>query len=694
MAERADLLLEIGTEELPPDSLVPLAEALGAGLTAELERAGLGRGETRVYATPRRIAALVTEVGTEQPSRPIERRGPAVSAAFDAEGRPTRAALGFAASCGVELEQLERLETEKGSWLVFRTTELGQATVALLPTLVGRVVAGLPVARRMRWGTLEDEFVRPVHWVVLLLGDDPVETELFGVTSGRETRGHRFHHPGPLEVTEPAGYAQLLYAGGHVVADFDTRRETIRRQVEEAGRKLGGEAVIDERLLAEVTALCEWPVPVSGRFDAEFLALPAPVLIAVMQGAQRYFHVRDAAGALLPHFIAVSNIESRNPDAVRAGNERVIRPRFKDAAFFYDADRRQPLESRLEATARVKFHERLGSLHDKAQRVSQLCAHVAIALGLDPEAVRLARRAGLLSKCDLATEMVGEFPELQGVMGGEYARLDGEPESVATALAESYLPRFAGDRLPETPIGRALAVADRLDTLTGLFAAGEPPTGDKDPYGLRRAALGVLRILIEGELNLDLNKLLAAAAEQHGDRVPAEGVAERVFEFVTERLRAYFADQGVTPDVFAAVMARRPPRPYDFARRVSAVEAFRKLPEAASLAAANKRIQNILRQSGEPVPDEVDDTLFREDAEWNLAAKLVGLGPRVRELLAGGDYPRAMLVLAGFSEPIDAFFETVKVMADDDDVRRNRLALLGQLRRLFLATADVSELQV
>lgn len=693
MSDASDLLVEIGTEELPPGSVVALSEAFAAGVADGLSREDLAYGTVTSYATPRRLAVLINDVQNTQEERQIERRGPSVAAAFDADGNPTKAALGFASSCGVEVEQLEQLETEKGAYLAFRTTEVGQSTTSLLPDIVERAASSLPIKRRMRWSDGDIEFVRPVHWVVLMLGDELVDAEILGVNAGRHTQGHRFHQPSPIPIEEPNGYAMQLYSSGHVVAEFETRKEMIRGQVEETAKEIGGIVEIDEQLLQEVTSLVEWPTPITGSFDDEFLALPSSVLIATMKGAQKYFPVKGTDGRLLPRFITICNIESRNPESVRAGNERVIRPRLKDAAFFFEADSQRSLESHLESIKQVKFQEKLGSMHDKSLRISKLSAHIAIAMGQDPDDVALARRAGMLSKCDLMTEMVGEYPELQGIVGGEYAANSDEPGAVCTAIAELYHPRFAGDAIPTSPTGRALSMADKLDTLAGIFAIGQIPSGDKDPYALRRAALGVLRILIEGEVNLELPKLIEAAAAEYEDLVDQDRLVERLLDFIMDRLKAYFLDQEIPVDVFAAVMERRPTRPYDFATRVSAVDNFRHLPEAASLAASNKRIQNILKQCEDTLPDNVNDTLFTEDAEWNLAAKLVGLSPRVREMLSTGDYAQAMTILAGLSEAIDQFFDTVKVMADDDGVRKNRLALLNNIGLLFLATADISQLQ-
>jgi glycyl-tRNA synthetase beta chain len=693
MPKVCDFLIEIGTEELPARGLCALSEALRDAIVAEFAKAGLTHGETAVYATPRRLAVLASELLCQQPERRLERRGPPLSQAFDDDGEPTKAALGFARSCGVELSYLDRLETPEGGWLVFRTTEAGQPTKSLLEGIMHEALARLPVAKRMRWGNLSQEFVRPVHWLVLLLGEDVAEIEVLGVVSGRTTRGHRFHAPGPLTIAKPGEYAALLYENGHVIADFATRREMIRRQVEEAAEALGGRALVDEELLEEVTALVEWPVAIAGSFDAEFLKLPAALLIAVMKGNQRYFSVVDEAGAIQPHFITVCNIESKHPQSVRQGNERVIRPRLRDAVYFYERDQQRPLESYLEQLQEVVFQEKLGSVYDKSRRVSRLSAHIAIAMGAARDDVELARRAGLLCKCDLVTEMVGEFPELQGYMGREYAAQSGEPESVALALEEAYLPRFAGDRVPLSTIGRAVAIADKLDTLVGIFALGQTPTGDRDPFALRRAALGIVRIIIEGELDLDLRKLLSAAAEEYPDCTNSANTVEQAFEFILERLRAYFAEQGITPDVFNAVLARQPTRPYDFARRLWAVNQFRTLPEAASLAAANKRIGNILRQAASHEHVQVNEALLKEDAEWNLAAKLVGLTPRVKDMQQSGDYAAALSHLAGLGAPVDQFFDQVKVMVEENAVRENRLALLHQIHSLFLETADISRLQ-
>ena len=713
-----DLLVEIGTEELPPKALRKLSEALAAELATELEAAGFAHGDPTSYATPRRLAVLIPGVPGTQPDREVERRGPPLVRAFDENDKPTRAALGFAKSVGVEVDRLVRLETAEGAWLAYRSTKAGALLASLLTGMLERALGRLPVPRRMRWANRDDEFVRPVHWAVLMHGTDVIDGEILGVSSGRATRGHRFHHPDHIVLADAGGYETALRREGHIVARIEERMEMIREQVENAAQALGGRALIDPALLEENAALVEWPVAFAGHFDTEFLALPDAVLTETMQGHQRYFPVAGDNGALMPHFIAVSNIESRNVETVRKGNERVIRPRLSDAAYFFDTDRERSLESRLEGLNDVVFQGKLGTLRAKAERVSELAGHVARAMGGSDEAVAHARRAGLLSKCDLVTEMVGEFPELQGRMGREYARRDGEAAEVADAIGEVYMPRFAHDIVPGTAAGRAVAIADKLDTLAGCLSLGLAPTGDKDPYALRRAALGTLRIIIEGDLDLDLDEMIEAAFECYADQSREDAVAAagegypddmvvsvimassstgtEVRRFMVDRLRAYFADRSIPTDVFNAVLAKDPARPLDFALRVHAVEAFRTLPEAASLAAANKRIRNILRQAEQGkigIPDEIDDSLFREDAERSLSDALAGIEPRARTMLDSGEYTSALACLAGLRDYVDRFFDTATVMDDDESVRGNRLALLARIGALFMETADISLLQ-
>ncbi|TVR58520.1 MAG: glycine--tRNA ligase subunit beta [Candidatus Competibacteraceae bacterium] len=690
MPETRDLLIEIGTEELPPKALSALALAFEQGIRAGLEKAGWSDAALHHFATPRRLALLIENLPERQADRQVERRGPALSAAFDAAGHPTKAAEGFARSCGVTVAELQRQETDKGVWLVHLSTEPGAATADLIPDLVETALAGLPIPKRMRWGDRDDEFVRPVHWLVLLFGDEVIPAMLMGVAAGRETRGHRFHHPQPIRLNAPADYVRQLADPGRVIADFAERRAAIRAQTEAVAAELGGQAVIKPELLDEVTALVEWPVALAGNFDRRFLQVPAEALISTMQDHQRYFPVVDGHGRLLPHFITIANLESRDPAQVRAGNERVIRPRFSDAEFFWNQDRKQPLATHIAGLKQVVFQQRLGTLADRSERVAALARFIASHSHGHPD---WADRAARLAKCDLLTQMVQEFPELQGIMGRYYALHDREAPEVAQAQEEQYLPRFAGDRLPATATGRALALADRLDTLVGIFAIGQAPSGAKDPFALRRAALGVLRILIEGELDLSLPALLEQAAAQFEPTLRADAAVETVLSFILDRLRGYYLDQGVRPDTFEAVLECRPARPLDFDRRVRAVGAFRELPEAASLAAANKRIRNILRKVETVLPFEVRPDLLAEDAEQALAGRLAELSSEVMPLMEIGLYGEALNRLAGLREPVDAFFDRVLVMAEDPALRDNRIALLNELSSLFLRVADFSRLQ-
>ena len=691
-AARRDFLVEIGTEELPPKSLLALADAFAAGIGKGLDDAGLLHGAVERFATPRRLAVRVRRLAERQPDRAIERRGPPLKAAFDAQGAPTQAALAFAKSCGVEVAALEHLETPKGTWLVHRGTEAGAQTASLLPGIVQASLDALPIARRMRWGAGEAQFVRPVHWVVMLFGRDVVPCEILGVPSGNLSYGHRFMAPRPLRVASPAAYVSTLHKRGKVLADIHERRETIRQGVTAEATRLGGQAVISNALLDEVTALVEWPVPLAGRFDAQFLELPAEVPIATMQDHQRYFPVRDAAGALMPWFIAVANLESTDPSQVVAGNERVVRPRLSDAAFFWSTDRQQRLDARVDGLKRVTFQTKLGSLHDKTERVRGLAKSIATAIGGDP---RLADRAAELAKCDLITSMVGEFPELQGLMGRYYAQLDGEHAEVCEALREQYLPRFAGDELPATRTGMALAIADKLDTIAGIYATGQKPTGTRDPFGLRRAALGLLRTSIERRLDLDLQALIGQALAALPFAAPAD-CARDVYDYVIERLRAYYVegDAGfeVTTEMFDAVLATRPASPLDFDARLRALVEFLRLPEAQALAAANKRIANILRKATEPVGDRVDADRLVDPAEQILGEQVEAIGRQVEPKFKAREYTEALKSLAVLRNAVDAFFDSVMVMADDPALRANRLALLKRMQGLFMHAADLSRL--
>lgn len=690
-----DFLVELGTEELPPKALSKLSNAFTSGVVEGLKKAGLEHGEVESFASPRRLAILIKDLAEGQPDKKTERRGPAVQAAYDAEGLPTKAVQGFARSCGVEVEQLETLETDKGAWLVHRGEEKGKPTQALVPEIVQQSLDKLPIPKRMRWGDLAAEFVRPVHWLVLLFGDEVIDAEILAVNSGRETRGHRFHHPETIHISEPSVYASLLETEGRVVANFNDRRAAVRGLVKEAAIKLGGTAVIDEDLLDEVNSMVEWPVAVAGSFEERFLDVPAEALISAMKGHQKYFHVVDGNGKLMPNFITVSNIDSKDLSAVSAGNERVIRPRLADAEFFWNQDCKQPLAARGKALKSVVFQKELGTVYEKSERIAALAGLIAEQLGGRRTE---GEQAGRLAKCDLMSEMVGEFPELQGIMGRYYAHKDGEAESVAEAMDEQYMPRFAGDELPRGAVGQAVAIADKIDTLVGIFGIGQPPTGSKDPFALRRAALGVLRIIIERGLALDLSVLIdeSIASYRVGGKEFDSKLDGQVFAFMMERLRVYYADAGIAVDVFEAVSAVSPTRPYDFDQRVRAVNAFRELAEAESLAAANKRASNILRQAGEKGEKpsaSVNVSLLQERAETALAERVSAVAEAVKPALEKFDYTAALQEMAALRESVDAFFDEVMVMAEDDAVRLNRLALLNTLRNLFLQVADVSKLQ-
>ena len=688
----ADLLVEIGTEELPPKALKLLSHSFYDNVIAGLEQAGLTTSKSidaTYYAAPRRMAVKVPAVLLRQPDREQERRGPAIQAAFDDNGKLTKAAEGFARSCGVGADRLDRLKTDKGEWLVYRHIEKGRAAIELIPEVLDQALKQLPIPKRMRWGDLDAEFVRPVHWLVLLHDDKVIPAEVLATKSGRKTMGHRFHAPRYFSVASAKDYEKILKKA-FVMPDYQQRQEKIRLGVEKLAAKESGVAVIDPDLLDEVTSLVEWPEPILSSFDEMFLDVPAEALISTMQEHQKYFPVKNKKGKLLPHFITVSNIRSEQKARVREGNERVIRARFSDAKFFWDTDRKQRLDAHVEKLKDVVFHVRLGSMHDKAVRTSRLSAAVANALGANAS---LAERAGLLAKADLMTGMVYEFPNLQGIMGRYYAEHDGEESEVAAAMEEQYMPRFAGDELPASNTGRAVAIADKLDTLVGIFGIGEVPTGEKDPFALRRAALGVLRIMIEGKLELDLMGLLKAAVEGHSELPEPAKTPEQVYEFMMDRLRAYYADAGISHDVFEAVRVCNPAEPLDFDKRVRAVMAFRKLKEAASLTAANKRINNILKQGGDADWDHVSDVLLQDPAEKNLAEKVKSLSSELAPLFDKGDYTAAMKKLAALRSQVDDFFDNVMVMVDEEAVRDNRLALLSSLSQLFLRVADLSRLQ-
>lgn len=685
-----DFLVEVGTEELPPKALKTLSEAFGEGLRNALADAGIEHGAIETFATPRRLAVRVNALADAQPDTPFEKKGPAVKAAFDDQGNPTRALEGFARNLGIQPDELDTMETEKGAWLVYRGVEKGRPSAELLPGMVEQALNGLPIPKRMRWGARREEFVRPVHWLIMLYGSKEVPCTILGCEAHHATRGHRFHYPGELIISTPADYELVLRQHGWVEPDFAARREQIRSGVTRiAEQQAQGRAVINHELLDEVTALCEWPVPLLGRFEERFLEVPPEALVSSMEEHQKYFHVVDANNTMMPCFITVANIESRDPSAVIAGNEKVIRPRLADAAFFYDTDRKTPLINRLDDLKPIVFQQDLGSLHDKTLRIASLAGRIAEAVGADAQK---ARRAGTLSKTDLLTEMVQEFDDLQGVMGEYYARHDGEDDAVARALSEQYLPGFAGDRIPASDIGACVALADRLDSLVGLFGINQPPSGTRDPYALRRAALGVIRILVERGLTLDLEELAGWAACEFNSLTVADPI-NPVVDYVLERFRASFEDQGVSAEVFLAVQARRPTQPLDFHRRVMAVDNFIALPEAQALASANKRVSNILEKQGGTQTDQVNPEHFQENAEQALFEAVRAQEEKVAPLFAQGDYDAGLQSLAQLREVVDMFFNDVMVMAEDEALRANRLALLEQLRQLFLRVADISLLQ-
>ena len=680
-------LVELGTEELPPKALYTLAKSFGDGIASGLEDARLTIGEHQIFAAPRRLAVLINAVPARQEDQKIQRRGPALAAAYR-DGKPTQAALGFAKSCGVELDDLEEVSTDKGTWLSVNMEQKGAAVETLLPDIVAKSLATLPVPKRMRWGDSDVEFVRPVHWLLMLYGNDVVDANILGLTSGRSTRGHRFHHNAEIAVAKPEDYLATLKEQGKVIADFNERRDLIASGVADAAQSVGATALVEDALLDEVTALVEWPVPVIGNFEEEFLEIPEEVLITTMKDNQKYFPLFDSNNKLLPKFITISNIESTQPEQVRRGNEVVVRPRLADAMFFWQQDKKKPLQSHREALEKVVFQNKLGTVAEKSDRVEKLALVIAAQIGADTQQTA---RAAHLAKCDLLTEMVGEFASLQGTMGERYATLEGEPQPVARALSEQYLPRFADDGIAQTPVGQSLAVADRLDTIVGIFAIGQKPTGVKDPFALRRLSLGVLRTLIEGELELDLENLLNQAAD--GLSAKAQADVPEVFEFMLDRLRAYYLSKDISPQIFDSVASVRPTSPLDFDRRINAVKAFTQLPEAESLAAANKRINNILKKNSAAGQASVDEALFEGDAESNLYKALAELKPQVASYFESGDYTPALQALSKLRTPVDTFFDEVMVMAEDPAVKGNRLALLSELRDLNSHVADLGALQ-
>lgn len=680
-----DFLVELGTEELPPKALKALSESFRDGIVKGLADAGLQHGQVKHFAAPRRLAVLVTHLATQQPDRTVAVDGPPVKAAFDSNGNPTPAALGFAKKNGVDVVALDR----SGEKLRFVKEVKGEQTTALLPGIVTQSLNDLPIPKRMRWGASRVEFVRPTQWLVMLFGKDVVDCEILSQKAGRVSYGHRFHHPEPVNIFTPVSYVENLRAA-HVLADFEERRDNILHKVQRLAEMEKGTALIPEGLLDEVTALVEWPVPLVCSFEERFLAVPQEALISTMQDNQKYFCLVDADGKLLPRFITVANVDSPHPEYIVAGNEKVVRPRLTDAEFFFNQDKKTPLESRNERLKNVVFQAQLGTVFEKVERVSMLASVIASATGGSKE---LGARAGLLSKCDLATEMVSEFPELQGIAGYYYATHDGEDPEVARALIEQYQPRFAGDELPSTTTGAALAIADKIDTLVGIFGINQPPTGSKDPFALRRSAIGLLRIMIEKNLTLDVQALTAGAAKLYEDKLLNADTVADVFEFLLGRYRAMYEEQGVKPEVILAVQALRPTQPLDFDRRVRAVAHFAELPEAEALAAANKRVSNILAKETVLANAAVSVGLLTEPAEKALAEAVAKMEAELAPLFEKRDYTAALTQLAALRPLVDAFFDQVMVMAEDAAVRANRLLLLSRLRSLFLQVADISLLQ-
>ena len=688
MTTSKHLLFELGSEELPPKTLVKLSHALRDGIVQGLVAADIPFSAAKNYATPRRLAVLIEDLSTAQPDKIVEKRGPAIQAAFSPDGTPSKAAVSFATSCGVTFEQLDRLKTDKGEWLAFSQVVKGQATEDLVADIIRQSIAGLPIAKRMRWGNFTTEFVRPVHWAVLLYGDSVINAEILGLSTGNTTQGHRFHAPEKLTISHPENYEAILFNQGKVIVDIEQRKSIINAAAQKAAAAVNGIAHIEADLLEEIAALNEWPVPITGCFDTRFLALPAEVLITTMQTNQKYFPVKNADGGLLAHFITFSNIESSRPKSIQHGNERVVTPRLADAEFFWKQDRKKSLEDRVQSLSTIVFQEKLGTIAEKSQRVIKLSEFIATRFKLDSE---MSKRAALLAKTDLMTEMVGEFGNLQGLMGRYYALADNEPEAVAWALEEQYFPKQSGSVTASSPLGQVLAIAEKIDTLAGIFSAGLIPTGDKDPYALRRAALGILRTLIENNLTLDIRETVAFSLSLFIHTFDVTATQKAVIDFINDRLKSYCLEKSYSADEFDAVMTVLPPDPLDFMQRLAAVKAFRQLPEAESLAAANKRIRNILKKSDTQPADKIEGLVENEEIQLLKAAQLSAAD--IQPLLAQRDYQQTLNRLAQLRSDVDAFFDNVMVMTDDLALRASRLALLNLLSEQFLRCADISKLQ-
>jgi glycyl-tRNA synthetase beta chain len=681
-----DFLIELGTEELPPKALKTLISALQENIEAGLKAEQLLYTAIKSFGAPRRLAVLVENLADETPSKELVVWGPPAAIAFDAAGKPTKAAIAFADKNAVSVSELKAESDGKVEKLVARISQKGKKTVELLEAIIGDAFAKLPIAKRMKWGATREEFVRPVHWLVMLYGAEVVNARVLGLQAGRSTYGHRFHYNKAIELSKASDYVGALKNTGFVLVDIQERKKLIQEQVTSEAKKIGGIAVFDPDLLDEVTALVEWPVALTGKFEPRFLQVPPEALIASMKEHQKYFHVLDAGGKLMPNFITVANIASRDPSQIIDGNERVIRPRLSDAAFFFETDKKTTLESLRARLKTIVFQVQLGTVFEKTERVSRLAESIAAQLNANAQ---LAKRAGLLCKSDLVTNMVGEFDNMQGIAGYYYALNDGEHAEVAAAMNEQYLPRFAGDQLPETMTGILIALADRLDTISGIFGIGQAPTGSKDPFALRRASIAVLRILVEKKLPLDLRALLELAKSLHNN-TPHQETIELALSYILERMRAWYEDENIAVEVFQSVNAKQLSQPLDIHQRVLAVNQFSQLPQAQALAAANKRVSNILSKQNPSANMQVNLALLKEDAEKALAQAVGVKAKLVAPLFASREYTKALAILADLQQPVDAFFDSVMVMCEDQALQNNRLALLQELRGLFLEVADIS----
>ncbi len=694
MSVKHSFLVEIHTEELPPKSLRTLAEHFCNGIRTRLEKNELAFTDAVYYAAPRRLAVLVNELHAQQNDKAVERKGPALDKAYDANGKPSPACVGFAKSCNIDVSELVTLETPQGKFVGCKQQVRGKSVAELLPPMIEEALATLPVAKPMRWGNNTQKFIRPIHNVLMLYGNDVIDATILGLKTNRKTRGHRFLADNKwLEISNPESYLATL-KNAFVIADFAERKKIITTTTHELVKKeLGdkGHALIDEALLDEVTSIVEYPQAVCGSFDKAFLDVPQEALISSMQDHQRYFPIVDQQQKLLPYFITISNIQSKNPQSVIAGNERVLRARLSDAAFFYETDKKSRLEDRIAKLKTIIFQNKLGTLFDKTERIQKLATLIATQINENPEH---ATRAALLMKTDLTTDLVGEFPELQGIAGYYYALNDKEPESIAQALGEQYMPRFSGDQLPTSKLGCILALADRLDTLVGVFGINQAPTSDKDPFGLRRAALGILRILIEKPLSLDIKTLISAAHANYTQKLENPNTIQDALNFILERLKPWYQEQGVNTNVIASVMSLNLTVPYDIHRRIQAVIAFKNLSEAESLSVANKRVSNILaKYDGDIGHHKINAELFETDAERELAKQLDTLGVKIHTLSQNSQYEEVLTQLAALRTPVDNFFDNVMVMTEDQKRRENRILMLRQLRELFLNVADVALLQ-